>query len=65
MLTCNLWVEVVLVNGSLGYIQNIFYMSSSKPPHLPMYTNFIFDNYIGVPFDPINPNIVPITLVIR
>jgi ATP-dependent exoDNAse (exonuclease V) alpha subunit len=30
-----------------------------------MYTIVLFDKYIGVPFDPINPNIVPITSVIR
>ena len=40
-------------------------MSGSKPPQLPMYTTVHFDKYIGVPFDPINPNIVPITPVIR
>jgi hypothetical protein len=30
-----------------------------------MYTTVHFDKYIGVPFNPINSNIVPITLVIR
>ena len=65
MLTCNLWVEASLVNGALGYIQNIFCMYVSKPPQPPMYTTVLFDKYIGVPFDPINSNIVPITLVIR
>jgi hypothetical protein len=65
MLTCNLWVEVGLVNGALGYIKNIFYMTGSKPPQLPMYTTVLFYKYIGVPFDPLNPNIVPITPVLR
>ena len=40
-------------------------MPNSKPPELPMFTTFIFDNYVGVPFDASNPNIVPITPVIR
>ena len=32
MLTCNLWVEASLVNGALGYVNEIFHMLSSKPP---------------------------------
>jgi len=38
MLTCNLWVEAGLVNGALGYVENILYFPGSKPPQLPMYT---------------------------
>ena len=65
MLTCNLWVQAGLVNGALGYVKDIFYMPSSKPPQLPMFTTVVFDKNVGVPFDARNPNIVPITLVIR
>jgi hypothetical protein len=65
MLTCNLWVEVDLVNGALGYIQKIYYSPGTKPPQLPMFTIVLFDKYIGVPFDKNNLNIVPITPVTR
>ena len=65
MLTCNLWVEDGLVNGALGFVKDIFYPPTSKPPQLPMFTIVVFDTYVGVPFDASNPNIVPITPVIR
>jgi len=61
MLTCNLWVEASLVNGSLGFVKDILYLPSSKPPQLPMFTTIIFDKYVVVPFDASDPNIVPIT----
>lgn len=50
-LRCNLWVETGLMNGALGYVQNIFYMPITKPPLLLMYITVSFDKYIGVPFD--------------
>ena len=31
LLTCNLWVEVGLVNGALGTVQRTFYSHGSKP----------------------------------
>jgi ATP-dependent DNA helicase PIF1 len=65
MLTCNLWVEAGLVNGALGYIQQIYYSPGTKPPQLPMFTTVLFDKYIGVPFDKNNLNIVPITPITR
>jgi len=65
MLTCNLWVEAGLVNGALGFVKDIFYQPTFKPPLLPMFTTIVFNKYVGVPFDASNPNIVPITLVIR
>lgn len=40
-------------------------MPTSKPPKIPMLTTIVFDKYVGVPFDSSNPNVVPITLVIR
>ena len=42
MLTCNLWVEAGLVNGALGYVKDIFYTATSKPPPIPMFTTLFF-----------------------
>jgi ATP-dependent DNA helicase PIF1 len=60
-----LWVEASLVNGALGYIQQIYYILGTKPPQLPMFTAIHFYKYIGVSFDKTNLNIVPITPVTR
>ena len=65
MLTCNLWVEARMVNGALGFVKDILYPPISKKPRLPMFTTIVFDKYVGVPFDASDPNIVPITPVIR
>ena len=65
MLTCNLWVEVGLVNGALGTVQNIFFSKGSKPPQLPMYAIVSFGDYISLSWDIKYPNIVPLTLVCR
>ncbi len=51
MLSFNLWVEAILVNGALGYVENVVYMPVLKPPQLPLYTNVKFDNYVGISFD--------------
>ena len=53
------------MNGALGYVNEIFCMATSKPPQLPTFTTIAYDRYVGVPFDARNPNIVPITPVIR
>lgn len=65
MLTRNLWVEAGLVNGALGFFKDIFYPPTSKQPRLPMFTTIGYYKYVGVPFDASNPNVVPITPVIR
>ena len=65
MLTCNLWVEVGLVNGALGTVQNIFFSDGYKPPELPMYSTVSFDDYIGLPWDIRYSKIVPIAPVFR
>ena len=65
MLTCNLWFKFTLVNGALGYIQQIYYSPHTNPPQLPMFTTALFDKYIDVPLDKNNLNIVPITPVTR
>ena len=61
MLTKNLWIEVGLVNGSLGYIKNIVYKLGTAPPEPPAYVTVEFDNYSGVPFDDHHPKIIPIS----
>ena len=60
-----MWVEAGLVNGALGYVENVVYMPRSKPPQLPLCIAVKFYNYIGFPFDPQNPAFVPIPLVVR
>ena len=40
-------------------------MPTSKPPQRPLFRTVVFDKYFGVLFDASNPNIVPITPVIR
>ena len=35
MLTSNLWIEIGLVNGSMGYVVAILYQPGAKPPALP------------------------------
>lgn len=35
LLTCNLWVESSLVNGAIGFGEDIFYSSSRHPHQLP------------------------------
>ena len=64
-MTCNLWVEVGLDNGALGYVEYIFYMPSWKPHQLPLFTIVISEKYISVPFDRDCPNIVHITPIVR
>lgn len=54
-----------MVNCELGFVRDIFYPPTSKPPRLPMFAIVVFDKYVGVPFDARNPNIVPTILVIR
>ena len=60
MLTSNLWIEVGLVNGALGYIRKIVYKQGSAPLELPTYVMVEFDGYLGLPFKDHNPKIIPI-----
>ena len=46
MLTCNLWVEAGLVNGAMGKVQSICYMTGG-PPELPVAVMVKFDRYSG------------------
>jgi hypothetical protein len=36
MLTCNLWAEVGLCNGSFGTIEQIWFAENMGPPNLPI-----------------------------
>ena len=46
MLTSNLWVDVGLVNGAMGTIQDICYLTGG-PPDLPIAVMVHFDSYSG------------------
>ncbi|XP_057853551.2 uncharacterized protein LOC131063676 [Cryptomeria japonica] len=65
MLTSNLWIEAGLVNGALGYIQNIIYKPGCAPPDPPTYVMVEFDNYSGLPFEDASPNLIPISPIQR
>ena len=65
MLTFNLWVEAGLINGALGYIENIFFAPGWKPPQLPQFCTVMLEKYCGVPFDKDLPILVPITPIIK
>lgn len=51
MLTSNLWVQVGLVNVSLGYIWKILYKKGNALLELATYVMVEFDNYFGLPFE--------------
>jgi ATP-dependent DNA helicase PIF1 len=65
MLTLNLWIEASLVNGALGYVQNIVYRPGSAPPLPPSYVLMDFDSYSRIPFDDHHPQRVPIPAIDR
>jgi ATP-dependent DNA helicase PIF1 len=46
MLTANLWTKFGLVNGSIGYVQDIIF-EKEGPPYLPSVIFIKFDNYQG------------------
>ena len=65
MLTSNLWIEAGLVNGALGYVEEIVYRPGHAPPELPLYIMVKFDNYSRFPFNNVDSKIVPICVVQR
>ena len=65
MLTSNLWIEAGLVNGALGYIQNIIYKPGNAPPDPPTYVMVEFDNYSGMPFEDGAPKLILISPIQR
>ncbi|XP_057860677.2 uncharacterized protein LOC131069328 [Cryptomeria japonica] len=65
MLTINLWIEAGLVNGALGYVENIVYKPRSMPPEPPTYVMVKFDTYSRIPFNAQNPQTVPLSATHR
>ena len=47
MLSSNLWTEMGLVNGSMGYVVAILYQPGAKPPALPTAVVVQMDKYDG------------------
>ena len=47
MLSANLWVEVGLVNGTLGTVEAICYEGDQRPSDLPIAVTVKFDSYSG------------------
>ncbi|XP_065837259.1 ATP-dependent DNA helicase pif1-like [Oscarella lobularis] len=47
MLTSNLWTEMGLINGSMGYVVAILYQPGAKPPALPTAVVVQMDKYDG------------------
>lgn len=61
MLRSNLWVENGLVNGALGYVEDIIYEENFSPPdQMPRVTMVRFENYTHSTYD--NSGCVPIPL---
>jgi len=60
MLTSNLWKEVGLVNGALGYIKKIIYKPGNSPPDLPTYVMVEFDHFTGCSLEGKVVPIIPI-----
>ncbi|CAB4032825.1 ATP-dependent DNA helicase PIF1-like, partial [Paramuricea clavata] len=50
MLTCNLWAEVGLCNGSFGTIEQIWFAENMGPPNLPIAVFVHFHSYTGPAF---------------
>lgn len=47
MLTSNLWVDMRLVNGTMGTVVAICYRHGESPPNPPMAVIVRFDSYRG------------------
>lgn len=67
MLTDNLWQEVGLCNGSIGYVVDIIYLPGQKPTDLPSFVLVQFDSYEGPVYCKADgtqmPKVVPIPCV--
>ena len=65
MLTANLWVQVGIVNVSLGKVIHIVYNSNEQSPTLPSFVVVEFLHYKGPLWDVSNPTYVPISAITR
>lgn len=65
MLRWNMWVDTGLVNGSIGTVKAIAYLSSPGPPALPDFVVCVFPGYTGPAFMAQWPGSVPICPVKR
>ena len=52
MLTHNIWVEMGLVNGSIGFVKGILFQQGTKPPVLPKAVFVHFPQYKGPTMQP-------------
>jgi ATP-dependent DNA helicase PIF1 len=59
MLTHNMWVEMGLVNGSVGFVRGMHFLDGTKPPTLPAAVFVHFPDYKGPTMQP--GNVVPVT----
>ena len=50
MLTCNLWAEVDLCNGSFRVVEQFWYAEAAGPPSLPIAVLVHFPVYTGPEF---------------
>lgn len=65
MLTSNLWIEADLVNGDLGYVEEIVYEIGSRTRQLPLYVMVTFGPYPSFPFNNEHPKILPVSAMQR
>ncbi len=60
MLTCNLWAEVGLCNGSFGTIEQFWFAENMGPPNLPVAVLVHFHRYSGPAFLHACPKCIPV-----
>ena len=60
MLTCNLWAEVGLCNGSFGTIEQFWFAENMGPPNLPLAVLVHFHRYSGPAFLDACPKCIPV-----
>jgi ATP-dependent DNA helicase PIF1 len=66
MLSSNLWIEIGLVNGSMGIITDITWARDQDPfTSLPLAILVEFDGYIGPEFPGCNSGVVPVFTELR
>jgi hypothetical protein len=60
MLTCNLWPEVGLCNGSFGTVEQFWFAENMGPPNLPVAVLVHFHRYSGPAFLDACPKCIPV-----